>query len=362
VADAFRGHPLVETCLADCRRAIERLARATEAELTGLDPCLQNGLAGIALAAKAYQATGAAAHHSLPAEFELRVIAHLERRSETAGSDDLSLLTGAAGLAYAWLKLDSASPEVSCLNPISPSAESCAAPAKGEEALPVVIERRLPRTAVLMAGESSLNIVDISLSAIEQATADYRAKQAAALEVKAADYELGLHRQLAEIPSFRHHLFREAYKRMRFAQSYGEGMNDTLLLERFRLDEDATLMELEFDPSDAAPEIKPEKTLVIRYRGSHGILDAKLSTLQQGLLERFRTPAVVIEAIGDVIERVQTPHVTQRQLAGLALKQIRAFVAAGYLFPETPGKIRSALIRKRWRRARMNLFPAEANR
>lgn len=362
VADAFQEHPLAKTCLADCRRAVIRLERATDAELAGLDPYLQNGLAGIALAAKAYQATGAATQHPLPAGFEARLLARLEERSEAAVSDDLSLLTGAAGLAYALLKLDSSAPEDSCVNPLARAPVSPVPVAKGDEDLQVLFKRQLPRTTAVVARGNRLCAAGISLTMVERATGEYRTAHAMALEVKAANYELELYRQLAEITSFRHHLFREGYKKMRFSQSYGEGMNDTLLMERFRLDEDVSLLGLEFDPGDQAPELKAQPTRLIRQRGSNGIQDFKLSMLQQALLERFQTPSVVIEVIGDVIERVQTPNVTQRQLADLSLKMVRSFVAAGWLFPDTPGRIRSVLIQRRFRRVKMNLFPSELNR
>jgi hypothetical protein len=61
--------------------------------------------------------------------------------------------------------------------------------------------------------------------------------------------------------------------------------------------------------------------------------------------------------IREVIQRVETPNVTQRQLAELSLKMVRAFAAAGYLAPDSPNKLEAWVIRKRLKTMRNNLFP-----
>ena len=358
VAGSFHPHPLTEACLADCRRAIARLTRAAAGEWAGLDPFLQNGLAGIALAVKAYEASGAAAGLRFPPGMGPGLRAGLEEKSARAGAEDLSLLNGLAGLAYTWLKLGSSAPEDSCVNPLARAPVDRRECPSAPEDLPGLFQRRLPRTAAIVALETERAGPEISLTGIERATAAGRSAHGGNLAVEAASYELAMHRQLAEIPSFRHHLFREIYKRMKFAQCYAEGMDEALLLERFRLDEDVALLDLAFDPAEPGPGLRAQSTRLLRYQGSHGIQDFKLSMMQLALLERFQTPAVVIEVISEVIERIQTPTATQRQLAELALKHVRSLVAAGYLFPAPPGRIGALLIRRRNRRKKMYLYPA----
>lgn len=361
LADTLGHHPLAGHCLMDCRRAVERISRISAADLAASDGSLENGLAGLALALQTYAGTAAANRFPLERGIVGRITAELQRRPAPVDETDVSLLSGASGVAYALLRLRAEVPTPSCIAPV-PSR-----PAPGGDSLVVggqlhgVLQRCLPHTARLLGPAAGAGFPVACLSAVQAATRNSRLAHPDSLETKAANYELALHGRLHAVKSFRHHLFRETHRKMLLARSYDAGAIDKILLHRFVLDEDVTLLELDFDPSDHGASVAPMKVRLVRQVGSNGIVDYRLSELGFALLSGFRAPAIAIAVVCDVINRIAAPNVTQRQLAQLALKLEWSFLCAGYLFPRPMGRLASLLTTRRYQRIAHTLFPPGAH-
>jgi len=354
---SYNDNRISEQSLADCRKAIMRLSRVTEQELASLDSTLQSGLSGAVLSLQAYARRVAGAGLFLPSGLLQKAEALLAIRKPVIENEDLSLVTGTAGMAYAVLKITAMHGGRTCLDPLADKPLECMNTQSTEGALDSLLKRRLPSCGNLTEVKTALESSVVSLGVVKSAVADQCTREPLSMLTKAIKHELDIHHELSKT-NFRQHFWRELAKQRRFAQLYSDGMNDNLLFERFRIDESVTLLELDFDPYTRAELENGQKLQVIRQVTSRGVIEAKLSALQFSLLSGFREGAVALPLIREVIQRVETPNVTQRQLAELSLKMVRAFVGAGYLVSESPNKIEAWMIRKRLKAMRNNLFPA----
>lgn len=361
LAISYNNNHIYEQALCDCQKAIKRLARVTEEELAGLDSSLQLGLGGTVLSLRAYaRRVDRVGLPPLPDGFLQKTEALFAVRKPVVENEDLSLLTGTAGLAYVTLKMASKADDRNCLDPLADGLLKSTAIKAPEGELDSLLKRRLPSCGNVEEVKTAFEGSIISLAAVSVAVAGRCTREPTSVLTKAIKHELSLHQQLAQT-HFREYFWRELIKRRRFAQAYGEGMNDNLLFERFRIDEGVSLFELDIDPYIRGVLGNGQKLLIIRQVTSQGIFEAKLSALQFALLSGFREGAVALQLIREVIQRVETPNVAQRQLADLALKMVRAFASAGYLISDSPNKIEAWLIRRRLKAMRNNLFPAAGN-
>ena len=220
-----------------------------------------------------------------------------------------------------------------------------------------LLERRMPAGSNVPAVRSALAGSPVSLRLISAAAESVDTSTVLGRSIR---HEIGLYEILGGT-RFQEHFWRELVKRAHFTERYAEGMDDNLLFERFRLDGDMTLLELDFDPYARAALPEGQKLPVLRQVTSSGVFEVKLSALQHALVAEFRSPAIVLDVIRVVIRRVETPNVTQRQLADLARKIIRSFVQSGCLVADSPGKVEAWLLRNRLKEVRKNLFPANGS-
>lgn len=354
VSAAYRDDSAGDIARENCRRAVQRLNRITEAELAQMDGTLMHGVPGLMLALEGCHSLLPSADFASLGPVLARARSRLDALQPAIEDDDLSLLGGLAGLVYAHLKLGEGEPARNGLiagPSLSLDVEPTAVP--GADLGPF-IERRLPAAATVPAVRAALADSAISLRSIAAAAG---AVDSSTVLGKSIRHEINLYEVLGGT-RFQEHFWRELVKRARFAERYAEGMDDNLLFERFRIDDGLTLLELDFDPyaREALPD--GQKLLILRQVTSNGVVEIKLSALQHALVAEFRSPAVVLEVIRAVIRRVETPNVTQRQLADFSCKMIRSFVQSGYLVADSPGKVEAWLLRNRLKETRRNLFPA----
>lgn len=352
LASAFGDDPVGRMARDDAASALNCLEAATPAAWEAMDASIQNGLAGVMLAVQAV------AYRGFPLGEPLRRCAahcreQLQHRAPTVQNDDVSLLTGVAGAAYALLMADSHSG--GCVDLLDRGSAG-AVPNEATDLNPrTVLSLRMPACAELDAYQAGWRDRPVTLGAIRE---QIQAAQhpAADLSARRRRYELEVQETLAGT-NFRQRFWAETVARRRFARFFAEGMEDNVLFARFRLDDSVALLDLDFDPRGRAPTAPGEALHILRQPASRGLLEARLSPLQAALLREFGQEAVALKVIHDVVERVQTPNVTQRQLATLALKMIRAFVSGGQLVPIPTGSIARWLIRRKLQAVRQNLFP-----
>lgn len=357
LADSNNDPQIGEQAITDCRKAIERLAQVSEQELTILDSSLQFGLGGVVLALHDYSLSASRSNPPIPAGLLMKAKGLLASRKPAIEKDDLSLLTGLAGQAYALLKMNSSDCSHSCLDPLGDMRiHEFKEDSIQEGSLEPLFKRRIPNSSNVPEVKSALRGSIVNLGMVKAAVAAHCTREPASMLTKAINHELSLHQTLAET-NFRKHFWQDLAGRQRSAQMYGEGRDDNLLFERFRLGSHTSLLDLDFDPYTPKKLESGERMQVIRQVSSQGVAEAKLSSLQFALLNEFRNGAIVLQVIREVIQRVETPNVSQRQLAELSLKLVRAFVNAGYIVSDSPNKLSSWLIRKQLKTTRKNLFP-----
>jgi len=355
------GHAVGESAERDCERALKRLAAVSAAELEQLDSSVLHGLPGVFLSLQ----------ETLPYldDQEKKVVTTLIDRSRSivesrplrVEHEDLSLFTGLAGLIHAKLAHSGHSLTSHLLSPLSAALAHSDPPAAANPSeldLTPFVARRLPvlkSTARLAAAQLPpvVNLPSI------RSVVDGRWQRMTDAEKRVIDYQLDLHETLSR-SEFQALFWRELECQMRFSRFYDEGMDDTLLLERFELSQAVTLLPLDFDPHPESTETLSSSHLILLYQTSRGVIELKLSELQFALLQEFENGAWAVQAIATVIRRVDSAEVTQRQLAELAKQQIRSFAREGYLetakTPRTRKWLRQSALKKEQRR----LFPAAA--
>jgi hypothetical protein len=220
-----------------------------------------------------------------------------------------------------------------------------------------ILRLRMPDCANLGTLEAALRDRPITLDAIRQAVTLASRGDAEGVVDRCRRHELDLQQALGNT-NFRHRFWTELAVQRRFARSFGEGMDDNVLFGKWRVDASVTLLELDFDPATHARLAADQPLQVLRQGSSKGVLESRLSPLQAALLREFGESGVAMKVVHAVIDRVQTPNVTQRQLAILALKIVRGFIQGGQLLPVKANFAEAWLIRRKFRSLRRNLFPA----
>lgn len=352
----YDGSSIGEHASNDCQKAIQRLDRASEQQLEGLNASLLHGLGGIALSLSACRSALHEAEASTVEKLLRHIEALLRMRQPSVTGDDLSLLTGIGGHAYAVLKVTGDSAEQNCLAPQPKEFLKCNAEHVQEGDLEPAIKRRLPACAIVPEVQQALATSIYNLQRIETSAFAQVHRDPSSVLTKSIRHELSLYDALSDM-RFQELFWEEFGKRARFAQSYGQGPDIDLLMKRFRLDASVTLFELDFDPH-ARTASPSQRIHCLRQATSTGVAEIKLSPLQHALISGFRESAVTLEVIHYVIRRVETPNVTQRQLADLSRHMIRSFVEAGYLAADDSAWPTAWFKRRRLRATRDVLFPA----
>ena len=325
------GDVIGEQADRDCARAVDRLARISDDELRQLDSTILLGLPGLILSLRECLPSLNESESASIVELINRGRALLANRPLEVEDEDLSLLTGITGHMHVALSdYEDASP-IPLANPVTEGRLHPDASAEHGKALDLtpLLDRRLPMTksaAKLASGDFDPMI---TLTAIREVT-DSRLKGLSASQKRAVEYELGLHETLSQA-GFQELFWRELECQMRFSRFYDDGMDDHLLTERFILSPMVKLLQLDFDPHAGSTAATESPQLIVRYRTSRGVFEVKVSELQFALLREFESEAWTVEAIANVIRRVDSAQVTQRQLADLAKHNIRAFAREGYV-------------------------------
>jgi hypothetical protein len=350
---AFADSEVAPAARAQSMQAVQALERMAGASHADLDGSIQHGWAGIALACDAAARRNASIGDRLVRMAEL-CRARLSETMPASPRGDLSLLTGIAGAAYA-LMVDRN--EASCVDPLANPSRDSGQPSFREVSARESLALRMPACAALDSVATGLNARPITLAAVAElaglmGSAPIASDVAQACRQREVDMQQALART-----NFRERFWRELAAKRRYARAYGEGLDDNVLFGCFRIDRAAMVIALQFDPATRTPLPAGESVEVLRLQCSTGIIEAKLSSLQAALLREFGDGAVTLQAIGAVIDRVQTPDVTQRQLATLALRLVRGFIQGGQLVPVKTGALRRWVSRRQLEGVRRNLFP-----
>lgn len=354
------GDAIGEPASRDCARAIARLTRVSDDELRQLDSTLLHGLPGVMLALQEcfplLQDSEAASIRDLVN----RGRSLLETRPMEVENEDLSLLTGVTGLMHVALAAYANAPLLPLVNPMARADLRPHDSTGGGQFLDLtpLLDRRLPLTksAVGLTPEDCAD--KITLKAIRE-VADDRLQGLGDAPKRAVDYELGLHEMLSHA-GFQGLFWRELECQIRFARFYDEGMDDLLLQECFKLSPAVTLLQLDFDPHAGSTVATESTQLMVRYLTSRGVFEIKISELQFALLREFEAGAWTVAAIANVIRRVDSAQVTQRQLADLAKQNIRGFAREGYLEAVKVPRLRRWWCNHSVRKIQHQLFPSAA--
>jgi hypothetical protein len=340
---------------ADCGWAIERLGRLDSQALADLDSSLAHGVNGIALGLRASRSLLRTEEWQAVAPVFEAASQALATSSPRLENEDLSLFSGLAGQLYAQIVLArDAKPDcVAVLNEACISAAQAEFP---EPSLGPFLQRRLPVTASSAEQCDRIASLDrLSLGTIREVIAN-SALQSDNLKRQAVAHELGLYEDLAGC-RFQDLLWRELALQHNYALRFAEDGETNLLFARLRLSPAVKLFAFPFDPFARPFSGAAETVHALRHATSGGVIEIRLTSLQSALLESFQSDEVVITAINKVVERVEHPNVSQRQLAKFSKKVVRSFLQAGYLVPANSGRLRSVLDRRRFRAVQRRLFP-----
>jgi hypothetical protein len=351
VAMAFPHSSLGETASLDMERACAKIAQ------TRLDgsPSLQYGGAGLLLSlcsVRPYLPS------SLKAKLEKRII---EARDTIASissadrTDDLTLFTGGSGLLYA--ALYSLFPEsghsVVCPIGLHDAGGVCE---NGD--LKVFFKSRVPRITEFCRLEDVDNdLPALNLDGLRDAVEARASLQEPTAIIKAAKHEVDILVELDDIKSYRGHHLKSLRSASIYAERYGDGMDERLLLERWKMDPSIRILALDYNPYAREPADVTTGIVLVRQRGAQGIVERELSALGHALLAAFEQPTVAIKAVQQVITRVQTPNVTQRQLADLSLKVLRNFISSDFLIAAPQSLVATLLSTRGHREIYKMLFP-----
>ncbi|MFW6353619.1 MAG: lanthionine synthetase LanC family protein, partial [Verrucomicrobiota bacterium] len=353
----FEDGPLACAANEDCGRAIDRLSRVDTSELDGLDTSILHGLGGLALGLRACRPLLAEDEWERLGPLWRETVDRLTAASPQVDNEDLSLFSGLAGHLYALLSLaDEASSD--CLAVLTSAGGAPPSSDPSPASIGPFLERRLPLCSSSPETRQALETLPcLSLSCIREAVATHGAEsQIPDKLAEAREHELSLYEDIATC-RFQDLLWRELGRQHDCALRYAEGMNAELLFDRFHLADTARLFAFEFDPFARPFTAQEETVFTLRQSTSGGVVEVKLTALQYGLLSAFRSEAVALRVIAEVVERVDSPHVSQRQLAEFSRNVIRGFLHAGYLVPAKAGTLRSWLDHKQARGVQQRLFP-----
>ena len=356
VASSYRNLEIAEVAAQDLKRASARLCRISPEQIDGLDMTLMGGLPGFVLA-MANSTRKPIANDTQPLRGLLeRCQSRLSTTPPPAPADDVGLLSGLSGYLYQAV-LSVSDKTTTIVDPLSDLPNPSTATVEQLSLDPIVQNRTASFLAV-----PDINLGSFSkrpcIQSLDEALAPCLKEDPANIAVRAAAHTLSLHRELESL-SFRTLFNRELATQLHYAKSFGEGMDENILFGKFEVSKAVALLELDFDPTSNPPNKSNHPVYVMRKRCSSGIQEAKLSSLQYALATGFHTGGTALEIIHDVIQRVQTPDVTQRQLASLALRLIRGFLAGGILEHRPNRGLSGWLTKRRLNELRTNLFPRQ---
>ena len=355
----YADHAIGKHADADCQKALNRLSNLPGADLDHLDSSILHGLSGVILALESCTPDLTESESNVASAIIARSRTILEARALAVDGEDLSLFSGITGVMHTLLPKNENGSLVPIVSPFAGNGKHATITVDDETHLDLTafIDRRLPLTKSTAKLDSCELPSTMTLQSIREVIGQ-RTEKIAEMERRAVDYELSIHQTLSE-GRFQELFWRELECQMRFSRFYDEGMDDLLLLEHFKLSHTASLLQLDFDPHSGSACATEASNLIVRYATSRGVFEVKVSELQFALLQEFEPGAWTVYAIADVIRRVDSANVTQRQLAELAKNHIRAFVREGYLETSATPKTKKWLKQRSLRKVKKGLFPSK---
>jgi|GEM_PF-6081487 len=340
--------------LEGCRWASQRLHRETQEDLAKFDSSLATGLGGLISVLKDCHLMLPEGEAASLDTLSRNAIDVLNQRTASVIDDDVSLLTGVAGTLYAQCRSLTNPDTPDCLNPLGILPRRAAERITAGDLEPLY-KRRIPAAASVPEVRAALSASTASLNTINAALTTQYQKEPASVLTKSIQHEIKLYEMLST-SCFQALFWREAANRRRTNQIYSEGINSDLLFERFQINKTVTLLNLDYDPYTRTQS--QSRVFILRQATSLGVSEVTLSGLQHGLLVGFSESAVAVEVIRNVVQQVETPGVTPRQLAELCRKMIRSFLQNGILVADPSNKLGAWIDRKRLEKTRNNLFPS----
>ena len=351
------------SCMEDLSRGWIRVKQWASGEFPSHAFGLYTGLSGMVLALKALKANEdiCSKLNGFEAVIE-KVLNALSRQTipSDAKAKDLSLFNGLSGSAYGLLQTYSGAAKVNLIDPCGSRIPEQPIPADEMETFPwepdvLRLTRRLPGFS-----DKTKVIENIDLNTLrvlhEECSLDGSVS---------GNRQVALKRELARLEraatlNFNEQFWLETSKTRNFQLKYSQGMDAAILKGRFHLDPSVELDQLSFNPHSETLDSDNTPTLLLTKASSVGVWEAPVSQLQFALLNAFGCPAYGIEAIRDVVMRVQTPGVTQQQLAQFCLNLIRAFLSEGHLVACPASVVARFFTNTRLKKYCSLLFPQES--
>jgi hypothetical protein len=156
----------------------------------------------------------------------------------------------------------------------------------------------------------------------------------------ALQHELDLANSAAVQTNNSYLFLREKHKANRAKAIFGQPNRTVVLNTTFRLDCGvAELLVLPFDPSSQSDVVIDTPTSVLRFSGSAGIGEQKISWLYYHLLRQFSTPRRAGDAIMCVTERVKLDADHQSQATKMCIRYIQESAMIGILVDESANNV-----------------------
>ncbi len=357
--DATTDPQIISDCKRDIERVVSRIASVEKDSLLALGSGIYTGLPGFFLSmnsVKEHPALKGLIHWN---QLHEKVQSVLFELNDGASSEDLSLFSGLSGNLYAQMISSGAQPSHCIVDPCSSTKDESSAHAAKIDTIRWT-PASLPQACAISGFVDRMNSVDIiSLKtvrdSIETVVQDENISENRRMAVAR---EIELH-EMASSTNYLKYFLQEVSKARRFQLNYSEGMDDSILFSKFILDASVSLHQLSFNPQSDDIDSNTDPTLLLRKCSSVGVWEAPVSQLQFAVLEAFEKEVYSLDAIKSVVERVDTPGVTQQQLASFCLKTVRAFIQEGHLSPEGNSPFLSVINRTKLKKIRRLLLPSE---
>lgn len=343
---------LSEIVKGDIELALNRLEKVSEEDISNFDNTVFNGLPGMFLSLD-----------SCPQAVKERLSVStlykraLLDRTYSSSNNDLSLLNGVAGYLFAKIRAELGTNEP-CFMDLSEGI-SQEGDSDGEKQLvgtASVLSRCMPQTIKVDGLCECLDREGINLNVIKAYCDTAEGLSSDTAKSSVVQYEIDLYEQLSE-ENFQKRFWDELKAQYLIFRNYSNGIDEKILQDRFVKNSSVSVVEALFDPDSAEVSLNSAPTPLLRHKTSRGIIDGKLTPLKHALLEEFNEGSIVIEVINTVVNKINSPGVTQRQLAEFCLTVIRGYIQSGYLIPEPKKSIWPFGRTKRLKKIQEIFFP-----
>ncbi len=166
LSDSYADEPVGLKAHADWERAVRRLSRTSEQDFAKLDSSLLYGVGGFAIGLDSCRSLlpDSEGVGLQPVLEQARTV--LAERKPVVEGDDMSLLSGVAGLAYAKLRMTSDEARPTCLHPLAAMSVGQESDRAVEGSLDPMLVRRLPASMSVPAVREALATTPVSLRAV----------------------------------------------------------------------------------------------------------------------------------------------------------------------------------------------------